>query len=182
MSKYTAYLLTDESKRRLTARFKPAFPKVAADHITHRYGVEDFADMQWPEKIEVIGSIDDKNGIQALLVRIDGETRRPDGGTYHITWSYDPNRIIPPFIRDEEGPIPYEAKHSNAIIKHWEEHNKDGKLNVRMLDEPMVITAMPAHVEKRADGERVLNILPKKPGSGYKPWGAKNQNQPNAPQ
>ncbi len=81
MSKYTAYLLTDESKRRLMDRFKAAFPKVAADHITHRFCVEDFADMQWPEKIEVIGSIDDKNGIQALLVRIDGETRRPDGGT-----------------------------------------------------------------------------------------------------
>ena len=176
MSQYTAYLLTPESKRRLMARFHPAYPKIAADHVTHRFGVNDFSDLQWADKIEIIGMVDDKHGIQALLVRVDGETRRPDGGTYHITWSYDPNKIIPPFLRDEEGPAPYESKHSNGIIKHWQDQN-DGKVSARLLDEPITITAMPAHIERKPYNERVLNILPKKPGTGYKPWGAKNQPQ-----
>lgn len=181
MSQYTAYILTDESKRRLLARFRPAFPKVVADHITHRFGVEDFSDMEWPERIEVIGIIDDKNGIQALLARIDGETRRPDGKSFHITWSYAPDRIIPPFLRDDEGPVPYEAKHSNAVIKHWQDQN-DSKVQVRMLDEPIAISAMPAHINQRTDDDRVLNILPKKPGTGYKPWGAKGGESPQPPQ
>jgi len=30
--------------------------------------------------------------VQALVIRIEGSTRRPDGGTYHITWSLAPGR------------------------------------------------------------------------------------------
>lgn len=178
---YTAYILTDESKKRLMARFKPAFPKIAADHVTHRFGVEDFADMEWADRIEVIGVIDDKNGIQALLARVDGETHRPDGGRYHITWSYDPDRLIPPFLCGDDGPGPYEAKHSNALIRHWQDYN-DSKVQVRMLDEAVVVTAMPAHIIQHSEDDRVLNILPKKPGSGYKPWGAKGKEGPPPPQ
>ena len=34
-----------------------------------------------------MGVADDGEGVQALVVEIGGTTRRPDGSTYHITWS-----------------------------------------------------------------------------------------------
>lgn len=174
MNNYTAYLLTNETRRRLLARFPTVYPTVKADHITHRHPAEDFADLRWAERIEVIGVADDKNGLQALLIRVDGETERPDGQAYHITWSLDTNRLLPPFLRDDEGAVPYEAKHSNNVIRHLLAH-KDGKVTCKWLDDPFAITAMPAHIETNDAGDRVINILPQKPGAGYTPWGAKNQ-------
>jgi hypothetical protein len=50
---------------------------------------------------EVVGVADDQRGVQALVVRIGGTTDRPDGSTYHITWSLGPDR---------------EARDSNAVI------------------------------------------------------------------
>jgi hypothetical protein len=37
----------------------------------------------------IIGEVDDGEGLQALVVQIDGTSDRPDGSTYHITWSLD---------------------------------------------------------------------------------------------
>lgn len=164
MSQYTAYLLTDESRRRLMARFPPSYALVKADHITHRHPSPDFADLHWADRIEVIGVVDDKTGLQALLARIDGETDRPDGNYYHITWSLAPDRLLAPFLRGEDGPAPYEARHSNNVINYMRAHN-DGKISCRWLEEPFVITAMPAHIEHKNDGERVINILPRKVGA-----------------
>jgi hypothetical protein len=41
---------------------------------------------------EVVGAADDQAGVQALVVRLDGSTDRPDGSTWHITWSLGPGR------------------------------------------------------------------------------------------
>ena len=35
----------------------------------------------------MIGRADDGNSLECLVVRIDDTTDRPDGSTYHITWS-----------------------------------------------------------------------------------------------
>src|SRR5919107_332704 len=40
----------------------------------------------------VVGVADDGAGVQALVVEIGGTTRRPDGSTYHVTWSLGPGR------------------------------------------------------------------------------------------
>ncbi len=40
----------------------------------------------------MVGVADDGAGVQALVVEIGGTTRRPDGSTYHITWSLAPGR------------------------------------------------------------------------------------------
>ena len=40
----------------------------------------------------VVGVADDGAGVQALVVEIGGTTRRPDGSTYHITWSMGARR------------------------------------------------------------------------------------------
>ena len=39
--------------------------------------------------------VDSGEGIQALVCEVDGTTKRPDGGTYHITWSLDPEKFAP---------------------------------------------------------------------------------------
>ena len=41
---------------------------------------------------EVVGRVDDGEGVEAMVVQIDGSADRPDGGKYHITWSLGPGR------------------------------------------------------------------------------------------
>jgi hypothetical protein len=36
-----------------------------------------------------MGGIDDGEGLQAMVVAINGTTDRPDGSSYHITWALD---------------------------------------------------------------------------------------------
>ena len=36
---------------------------------------------------EIVGRADDGSGVEAMVVRLGGTTDRPDGSTYHITWS-----------------------------------------------------------------------------------------------
>lgn len=81
------WLLGPEDRERLLALFPPAYPTVVAHHVTLGLGSE--ADLPLPRETEgvVVGSADDGAGVQALVVEIGGATRRPDGSTYHITWS-----------------------------------------------------------------------------------------------
>ena len=39
-----------------------------------------------------MGRTDDESSLEALVVELDGTTERPDGSTYHITWSLGPGR------------------------------------------------------------------------------------------
>ena len=80
--------LDPEDRSWLLNLFSSAYPDVIADHVTLASG----PDAKRPPKdtnAEVIGQIDDGAGVQAFIVRIDGTTDRPDGSTYHITWSID---------------------------------------------------------------------------------------------
>jgi hypothetical protein len=69
-------------------QFEPHWPDVVADHVTLMSGA---GDMPLPTctRGEVIGRADDGDGVEALVVSIDGSSARPGGGTYHITWSLD---------------------------------------------------------------------------------------------
>ena len=69
---------------------------------------------------EIIGRADDGEGVEALVVSIDGSTDRPGGGTYHITWSLAEGR---------------EARESNDVI------DKEGWAD---LDLPVPVTLHPA--------------------------------------
>jgi hypothetical protein len=68
----------------------PAYEKVVADHVTLK--VDPKAPLPPRVKAAIVGSTDDQEGVQAMVVTIDGATDRPDGSTYHITWSLGPGR------------------------------------------------------------------------------------------
>ena len=97
---YTGWLLDPRDREALLERFPPRYPEVVAHHVTQKFG--DRA-AQPPSEThgEVVGEADDGLGVQALVVRIAGSTDRPDGSTYHVTWSLGPGR---------------QAKESNAVI------------------------------------------------------------------
>ena len=80
----------DEAERSsLLDRFAPLWPDVIADHITLESGVAEDAPLPEPQQAEIVGSISDGEGLQALIVVVGGHSGRPDGGTFHITWSLD---------------------------------------------------------------------------------------------
>ena len=76
----------------LLERFAPRYAKVVADHVTLAAKVA--AETPLPEAVEAeaVGRVDDGRGVEALVVAVDGSTERPDGSTYHVTWSLGPGR------------------------------------------------------------------------------------------
>ena len=72
----------------LLGRFPPAYADPVADHVTLTRSADRDPPAR-PEGAELIGRADDGNGVECFVVRMDGTTDRPGGGTYHITWSLD---------------------------------------------------------------------------------------------
>ena len=96
----TGWLLDKSDREQLLTRFPPAFAEVVAHHVTLQVGGD--CDLPKEKEGQVVGEIDDGEGVQALVVCIGGTTDRPDGSTYHITWSLRPGR---------------KAKESNDVIR-----------------------------------------------------------------
>lgn len=86
------WLLHPEERNGLMAVFPPAYPEVVAHHVTLRAGVPHGFALPTETEGFVVGMADDGAGVQALVVEIGLTTRRPDGSTYHITWSLGPGR------------------------------------------------------------------------------------------
>ena len=76
-------------RSKLLKRLVPAWPDVIANHMTLDMEAEPDAPLPEARQAKIVGAIDDGEGVQALVVSIAGATQRPDGGTYHITWSID---------------------------------------------------------------------------------------------
>jgi len=117
---YTGWLLPPEEREALLARFAPRYAEVVAHHVTQKFGDVD-APPPTATEGEIVGVADDGLGVQALVVRIDGTTDRPDGSTYHITWSLAPGR---------------EARESNAVIARRGFTWLPAPLPVRLLPRP----------------------------------------------
>jgi hypothetical protein len=83
------WLLEEGERTGLLQRFAPAYPDVIAHHVTLASGTNERTPVPRETEGEIIGLADDGEGVQALVVRIAGTVTRPDGGTYHITWSLD---------------------------------------------------------------------------------------------
>lgn len=79
--------LASTSREALLAVLPPRYGQVVADHVTLRAEVEADTPPPPPVRCRIIGEADDGRGVQAMVVEIDGESDRPGGGTFHITWS-----------------------------------------------------------------------------------------------
>ena len=85
----TGWKLPESEREPLLQHFPPKYSKVDADHVTLRAGVGIDDDKPAPVSCRIVGRADDGEGVEAMVVEIDGTTDRPDGSTYHITWSLD---------------------------------------------------------------------------------------------
>ncbi|MDB5495087.1 MAG: hypothetical protein JWP86_2424 [Phenylobacterium sp.] len=97
---FVGWSLDPDEREALLKRFAPRYPNVVADHVTLKFG-DRAAALPTETAGEIVGEADDGAGVQAMVVRIGGTTERPDGSTYHITWSLAPGR---------------QAKESNDVI------------------------------------------------------------------
>ena len=103
----TGWKLPREEREQLLARFPPKYANVIADHVTLRTDATSATPL--PRKVDarVVGRADDGESLECLVVALGGTTDRPDGSTYHITWSLGPRR---------------EARESNDLLREqgWE--------------------------------------------------------------
>jgi hypothetical protein len=86
----TGWKLDRGEREALLRRFPPRWADPDADHVTlaarQPMGSRPPAA---PGTAAIVGHVDDGIGLEAMVVRLDGTTDRPDGSTYHITWSLD---------------------------------------------------------------------------------------------
>ncbi|MFC7536773.1 hypothetical protein ACFQPG_05250 [Sphingomonas sp. GCM10030256] len=110
----------DRSQRdELLKQFPPRYSQAVADHVTLRTDAQR-EPLPPAAKAAIVGRTDDEGGVEAMVVTIDGTADRPDGSTFHITWSLGPGR---------------KARESNDVLKErgWQE-----------LDHPVPVEVEPA--------------------------------------
>jgi len=105
-------------------RFPPRYPQPIADHVTLK--PRDDGSSSLPGDVEglIVGHADDGDSLECMVVAINGSTDRPDGSTFHITWSLDPSKGR-------------RAKESNDLLKErgWSR-----------LAEPLPVRLLPARL------------------------------------
>lgn len=97
---YQAYNLTESARESLLKTFPNRFNKIAAHHVTFKFGASETDPLPSMAKIIVVGYSFNEN-IECVVVSVNGSTQRPDGKTYHITLSHnnkakpvDSNKLI----------------------------------------------------------------------------------------
>jgi hypothetical protein len=116
---YTGWLLDPDQREALLARFAPRYAVAVAHHVTLKFG-DRAAAPPGDVGAEVVGHADDGTGVQALVVAVDGSTVRPDGGTFHITWSLAEGR---------------EARESNDVIaRGWDRRGEP--VPIKLIPKP----------------------------------------------
>ena len=112
--------LASEDRASLLERFAPKYENVVADHVTLRVGATPETPLPSEVDAKIVGQADDGESLECLVVSLDGTTDRPDGSTYHITWSLGPGR---------------RARESNDVLRDrgWEP-----------LDKPVPVQLQPA--------------------------------------
>ena len=113
------WALDDGQRNELLQQFPPKFANVVADHVTLAAKASREAKLPGETTGEIVGRVDDGEGVEALVVSLDGSTDRPDGSTYHITWSLEKGR---------------RAKESNEVI---------ARLGWTPIDLPMPVNLIP---------------------------------------
>jgi hypothetical protein len=88
----TGWKLPSDERDTLLQRFPPKYENVIADHVTLRSGATRETPLPRKPEARIVGRADDNESLECLVVELDGTTDRPDGSTYHITWSLGPGR------------------------------------------------------------------------------------------
>jgi hypothetical protein len=103
----TGWKLSAEDRDMLLQRFPPKYENVIANHVTLRTGATPETPLPRKPEARIVGRADDGKSLECLVAEIDGTTDRPDGSTYHITWSLGAGR---------------RARESNDVLrdKGWE--------------------------------------------------------------
>lgn len=83
----TGWKLPCDERELLLQRFPPRYENVIADHVTLRTGATPVTPLPRKPDARIVGHGDDGKSLECLVVELDGTTDRPDGSTYHITWS-----------------------------------------------------------------------------------------------
>ena len=85
----TGWKLDRGEREALLREHRPRYDEPVADHVTLEVGGKE---LPGEVRAQIVGRADDEKGVEAMVVTIDGITDRPDGSTYHITWSLGPGR------------------------------------------------------------------------------------------
>ena len=112
----------DRSQRdQLLAHYPASYADTIADHVTLK---TDAASEPLPAPVDaaIVGRADDGDSLECMVVKLGGTTDRPDGSTFHITWSLDKSKGR-------------KARESNDLLR---------KLGWRQFEEPVPITLEPA--------------------------------------
>lgn len=88
----TGWKLDRDQRAQLLERFAPLYAEVIADHVTLRVGANAATPLPRVVAARIVGRADDEESLECMVVEVDGSTDRPDGSTYHITWSLAPGR------------------------------------------------------------------------------------------
>lgn len=88
----TGWKLPRDERERLLEQFPPRYDRTIADHVTLQSRASAQTPLPREVDAEIVGCADDEDSLECLVVAVDGTTDRPDGSTYHITWSLGPGR------------------------------------------------------------------------------------------
>lgn len=148
------YELEPKTRNMLMAMFPPQYPKIYADHITLKMGGINSTTPARPEKVEVIGRADDGNGLEALIVKVNDELKRPDGKIFHITWSLRPDKMASADLDIMAKPgkakeKPYKPMHSNGLVSQLIDeygnikNSPNPKWKITLFEQPIPIETKP---------------------------------------
>ena len=112
--------LPRDERAALLERFPPRYQEVVADHVTLGTGATPETPLPPVPAARIVGRADDGKSLECLVVELDGTAARPDGSTYHITWSLGPGR---------------KARESNDVLRD---------LGWQPIDEPIPVALDPA--------------------------------------
>src|SRR3990170_4991963 len=85
---YLAYNLLNRAE--LIRKCSPKYPDINAHHITYKFPASSSEELPpEPKIVQVVGYSHAVGGLEALIVKIDNNIMRPDGGIFHITLSLD---------------------------------------------------------------------------------------------
>lgn len=93
---YLAYVLDEASRNAILELFVPKYSKVIAEHMTYTFPAKMGEELPpSPSSVKIVGYKDKQEGIEAVVVEVDGNATRPDGKLFHITLSLEPDKKKP---------------------------------------------------------------------------------------